>query len=99
MLEELTSKQISEWAAYDELEPIGRDRIEFGLAMICATITNIARGIWGTGNAKPLTPYDFLPQWGGGPRGGEKESAQSPEEMKEILMSLARQGKKKEVAK
>ena len=88
----MTSEQLAEWEAYNRLEPIGDERIEFSLAMISSVITNIAIAALGKPGAKQTTPLDFLPKWDGvgeGKGSGKEPKKQSVEEMKKILQSIA----------
>jgi hypothetical protein len=88
-LEQLTSEQISEWQAYDRLDPIGTWRNEFGLAMIASIITNLTISVHGKKGTKLTTAEDFLPKWGEDEE--EKIKQQSMEEMKEFMLSFAKQ--------
>jgi len=89
--------------AYDSLDPIGKQRDEFGWAMICSMMYNLVADIYAKKGSPPkhTTPYDFMPDWGGAgkPRSGEK--GQTVEEQKAILLQLVKNhnrifGKKKE---
>jgi hypothetical protein len=97
LLEQLTGEQLAEWRAYDQLEPIGVDRIEYGFAMLASVIMNIAISIFGKRNTKQFLPTDFLPDWDG-TRKVEPKKKQSVEEMKQILQAIAgmQKGSKKE---
>ena len=92
MLEQLTSEQVTEWKAYDRLEPIGEMRGDLRMAILASLIANIANSFATKG--KPIrtyTPADFMPKW-------EEEitkPAQSVEEMKRILESLSGVRKKR----
>lgn len=95
MLEELTSSQITEWLAYNELEPIGEWRGDFRIAILCSVIVNLAGAAWGRkGKHKIATPADFMPDWGR--RVIEPEVEQSVEEMKQVVKSIARSAVKKD---
>jgi len=87
----LTAEQISEWMAYDKLEPIGKKRDEYGWAQICSTMENIVRNLYRKKGETPklTTPLDFMPNWGG-LIVQEKKKGQSVEEMKQVLLSTAR---------
>jgi len=85
----LTSEQLAEWEAYNRLEPIGDERIEFSLAMISSVLTNIAIAALGKPGAKQTTPLDFLPKWDAKEEIKSKTKKQSVEEMKEILKTIA----------
>jgi hypothetical protein len=88
-LDELTSEQISEWIAYDRLDPIGKNRDEYGWAVLCSVVVNLARDIYSKKGTYPkhTTPEDFLPDWAGERQKVTKK--QTVEEQKQILLDLA----------
>lgn len=97
-MEQLTTTQLSEWEAYDRLEPVGRQRDDYRTALLCSVVTNIARAIWHKkGSTLQMTsPADFLPQWAG--KEGSSDTPpkkQSVEEMKSFLQSLVSHSKGK----
>ncbi|GFH38919.1 hypothetical protein SCWH03_51820 [Streptomyces pacificus] len=50
--------------AYEKISgPLGPERMDGLLAMLCATVSNTARG-----KGRKATPKDFLPQWDRGPK-------------------------------
>jgi len=61
--------------------------------MLCSTITNIAQSIYGKKGAKETSPYDFIPDWGGSEE--DVKPQQTVQEMKDILLRIARRGKKR----
>lgn len=81
LLEELTSRQISEWYAYDILEPID-DRL--GWALLASVITNIAISLFSQGQVRYTSIQDFLISK------EKKEKEQTVEEQKQILMNLVK---------
>lgn len=94
MLNELTSVQLSEWEAYDRLDPIGEWRADFRTASLISKIVNIAQAIWGEEGVEMTVPLDFMPEW-------DKEDSIEPkkqqtvEEMKQVMLSMAgRQNRK-----
>ena len=87
MLDNLTSKQISEWEAYDRLDPIGEWREDFRLAYLSSLITNISISVHGKKGAKLTQPIDFMLEWGKEKKEIEK---QSTDQIKEALMSFAK---------
>lgn len=89
-MDQLTSRQISEWEAYDKIDPIGSWRDDFRLAKIESLITNIVQQLYAKKGTKPklTTPLDYMPDWTGDREVAEPKK-QSVEEMKEILMSFA----------
>jgi len=90
-LDQLTSKQISEWEAYDRIDPIGAWRDDFRIAKIESLITNIVQQLYAKKGYTPTvtTPLDFMVDWTGD-RKEEEPKKQSVEEMKSILMGIAK---------
>lgn len=91
---QLTSTQLSEWEAYDRLDPIGSWRDDFRMASIEATLTNIhnAANTEQGKEVKTTTPGDFLPIWDEVERNKVAEKrrvSQSLEEMRSALMAFA----------
>ena len=90
----LNSYQLSEWEAYDRLDPIGKWRDDFRGAKLEALIINIVQALFpkkGT-KAKTFNPIDFMPNWSGEEKKPEKQSI---EEMKKVLLELAASQNKK----
>jgi hypothetical protein len=94
-LDELTSVQISEWEAYDKIDPIGTWRDDFRMANLAAIITNIVNCLYSKKGSQPklTTPLDFMPDWSNDKK--EVSIKQSPEEMKEFLLRFAKIHNKK----
>ena len=90
----MTSEQLSEWEAYDRLDPIGTWREDFRMAYMASLITNIARSIHGKQGVKMTTLDDFMPDWAGERQEAEQKK-QSVEEMKNLLLSIASSQNKK----
>jgi len=98
-LDELSGPQLSEWEAYDRLDPIGAWRDDFGIATLVSAMTNIVRSLYWDeekyGKAKMTGPADFMPGW-------DKEQVksepirQSVEEMRQVMYTIAGANKKKE---
>jgi len=91
LLDYLTSVQISEWEAYDQIDPIGKWRDDYYVASTQSLIVNTARSIHGKRGVKMTTFEEFMPNWSGEARPVKK---QNPEEMKEALLSFARRHNK-----
>ena len=91
----LTSRQISEWEAYDKIDPIGTWRDDFRLAKIESLITNIVQQLYAKkGHTPKLTnPLDFMIDWAGERKPVVKQ--QSVEAMKQALRSIANSQNKK----
>jgi len=97
-LEQLTSAQLSEWEAYDRLDPIGSWRIDHGFAQVVSEITNIVNQLYPKEGTKPVvtSPIDYMPIWDKVERQKTikqrelKESKkQTASEIKNYLMSFA----------
>jgi len=91
LLNELTSRQLSEWQAYDRLDPIGEWRADFRMAYLCTIVTNIARKVHGEKGAKMAVPLDFMPEWG--KEDGEEsivQTKQTAEEMRQVMLAITR---------
>lgn len=56
LLKSITSKELTQWMAFDAISPIGDERQDQQAAMLAALIYNIKRG---SGAAKQLV--DFMP--------------------------------------
>ena len=57
LLQRMDSRELSEWLAYDQIEPIGAVRGDLNAGIISSTIANCNRGK----NQKVFTPADFMP--------------------------------------
>ncbi len=53
----MTSREITEWIAYDSLEPVGALRGDVQAALVAATVANCHRA----SKSKPFRIADFLP--------------------------------------
>ncbi len=98
MLDQLTSVQLSEWEAYDRLDPIGTWRDDIRIASLSSLITNITKALYPEKGVEPVmtTPMDFMVDWG--TEGDEEEDVpqQSVEEQKRILFGIARSLRKRD---
>lgn len=90
----MTSEQVSEWMAYDSIDPVGKQRDDYGWAMICSVIYNLVLDIYSVKGSHPkrTTPIDFMPDWGNTREKAQK--IQTVDEQKSILSGLARRRKK-----
>ena len=59
MLQDLTSKQVSEWMAYYNIEPWGEGQGFYQAGIIASLIANVNR----KKGAKPFKPKDFIPDF------------------------------------
>lgn len=88
---------MSEWEAYDRLEPIGKERDEAVAALNLSILINYLQSIFlKKGTYKWVQPEDFTPEWGKEPPEETEPKQQSVEEMKSVLFSIARRFGKKE---
>ncbi|MEQ8251579.1 MAG: hypothetical protein RIB41_10110 [Oceanibaculum nanhaiense] len=53
----LSSAELSEWMAFDRLEPIGGPAADLRAGIVASTVANVARGKRG----KAFSPADFMP--------------------------------------
>ena len=100
LLKSLTSAQLTEWEAYDRLDPIGKWRDELGFASLSSLITNIVRQLYPEKGRKPklTSPVDFMLEWGKEEEQKPEPKKQSVEDMKQIIMGIASvQGTKKKI--
>lgn len=90
----LTSEQISEWEAYDKLDPIGSWRDDYRFAAFESLILNIVTTLYPAKGRTPkqVEPLDFMPNWDGSKRPVKKQSV---EEMKSALLGIAEAVNKK----
>ena len=92
-MDNITSKQFSEWEAYDRLEPIGTWREDYRLAYLCALLTNLTISVHGKQGTKSTNPIDFMLEWDLGK--AKEPKKQSLEEMKTVLKGIASHVNKK----
>ena len=88
----MTSAQLSEWEAYDTLDPVGKWRDDFHAAFIISEVSNIAQDLYGKEGVKRFTPSDFMPKWNkeDAKKGLKKESKkQSVGEMRQFMQMVA----------
>lgn len=97
LLQRLTARQIAEWEAYNEIDPIGEWRADYRTSYIAWMVTNLFIQAYGKKGAQGAKFEDFILMWGDN---GKEEKTQSVEEMKAILTALASsQENSKEVKK
>ena len=86
MLRRLPFKQLLEWEAFDQLEPIGGRRGDWQAASICSMLANIA--IAKGRSRKRFQVKDFLLEFGNA-RPSPSGRRQTWQEQKMILMQIA----------
>jgi hypothetical protein len=84
---------LSEWEAYDRIDPIGTWREDFRMAYLSSLVTNLVISVHGKKGAKTTSPMDFMPDWGD--EKSKEPKKQSVEEMKEILLGIAKMQNKR----
>ena len=57
LLQRIDSRELTEWIAYDTVEPIGAVRTDLAAGIISSTVANCHRGK----NTQAFTPMDFMP--------------------------------------
>ena len=96
-MDQLTSVQISEWEAYNVLDPIGTWRDDYRFARLEALMQNLVLSLYhtkGTPEPKYAMPIDQMPDWAGDKHQEEPET-QSWQDMKAIFSGIARDQNKK----
>lgn len=78
LLSRVSSYELSEWQAFEKLEPFGSEAGYVGHAITAMTVANVHRGK----DQKPAELGDFMPNFGE----GEKEP-QTEREMLQIAMT------------
>lgn len=58
-MQDLSSKELAEWQAYERVEPFGERRMDIRFAMLAMTISNIWRGK----NQPPFKLEQFMPDF------------------------------------
>lgn len=88
----MTLEQISDVMAYDRIEPIGEIRADYRMAQVCLLLHNLIQMQRGDGKWTRATLQDFMLF---GPKINQKplDKPQSVNEMKAIMMALARSKK------
>jgi len=93
---EMTATQLAETKAYDQLEPIGSYREDYRFAQVCHLMFELAQSAYGDGKRRTKSSiWDFMP-WG--PEGGRRPAVDKPQtvdEMKAVLIGIARSSKGK----
>ena len=93
MLDELTSSQLSEWEAYNRLDPIGTWRDDFRMAFLAMTMTNLTIDVHGKKGAQHVSMEDFIPNWDATAPAEVKR--QTVEEMKKVFKDIVQSQNKK----
>jgi len=86
LLDELTSSQLSEWEAYNRLDPIGTWRDDFRMAFLAMTMTNLTIDVHDKKGAQHVSMEDFIPNW---------DATATVEEMKKVFKDIVQSQNKK----
>lgn len=78
MLTRMSSRELSEWMAYANLEPFGEERADLRAGIVASVIANANRDP--KRQPKAFQPSDFMPDFLKGLQDDEPEAA-SPEEI------------------
>ena len=93
---QLTSAQISEWQAYDKLDPIGTWREDYRMAYLASLMFNLVLSMNGEkDDAKYTIPYKFMPQWDIHGEEIKEPVKQSIDEMVSMVKGIASRNKSK----
>lgn len=91
-MEQLTAKQLAEWEAYNNIDPVGEWRNDFKFSYMASIISNLMIQAYGKKGSEMTKINDFLLQWD---KEEEEPKKQSVEEMKRVLLGLAASQNKK----
>ena len=75
LLSRTTSRELSEWMVYYELEPFGEERADLRAGIVASTVANVNRDP--KKQKKPYSPQEFLPQFEGGAGAKEQKSLEA----------------------
>ena len=77
LLATISSEELTEWAAYYQIDPFGSHRADIQAGVVASTMANIhaKRG-------HSFTPADFIPRFGGEP---VRPKSMTPDEIKAKL--------------
>lgn len=96
MLRSMSAREFSEWMVFDELEPIGNDRVDFLMGSIVQIIANVNRGK--ARKNRPFTLDECTPVFGDRPPLNVKSSEQAArnwQSMKSLAKALSESSKPK----
>jgi hypothetical protein len=88
LIDNLSAKQISEWEAFNRIQPIGQRRLDVYFSFMMTTLHNIVIGFSGSKTAKQFKVEDFVPNWTGLTEKPD-EVVMTEEKMKEVLLAFA----------
>jgi hypothetical protein len=76
-MDEIDSAELSEWMAFDQLDPIGQDREDLRMGILASTIVSAAHP------KSKCRPLDFMPDFAGKRKG--KVRKQTASEIESVL--------------
>lgn len=59
--ETMSAGELMHWVAFDQLDPIGRERFDVLAGVVASTMANT----WKGKDDPPAQPLDMVPDWGG----------------------------------
>jgi hypothetical protein len=94
LLRRTTSRELTEWMAFYELEPFGPERGDLRAGIVAATVANANRDPKKV--KKAFEPQDFMPKFGGEWQvaSGEEREEKTPEQLKEKWLNVVKAFKK-----
>jgi len=97
LLDQLTSKQLSEWEAYDKIDPIGSWRDDFRIARLESLLVNIVNKLYAKKGVttKDVKPIDFMTEWYSEEEILVPSEQQVAEQIKQTFLNIAQNQKKK----
>lgn len=82
LLARVSSRELSEWMAYSQVEPWGEERADLRAGIVASTVANTARNA--KKRHKPFKPEEFMPTF--------ERKTQTMEQQQEIARMFARAG-------
>ncbi len=92
LLARTTSRELTEWMAFYELEPFGAERGDLQAGIVAATVANANRDP--KKQKRPFEAQDFMPKFGGSDErrvtSDEFTDAKTPEDLQRKWMSVVK---------
>lgn len=82
LLARVSSRELSEWLAYSQVEPWGEERADLRAGIVASTVANTARNA--KKRRKPFRPEEFMPTF--------ERKTQTMAQQQEIAQMFARAG-------
>lgn len=61
LLNRISSRELAEWQAYDQIDPIGEARADLRAGIVASTVANVNRDP--KKRTRPYKPADFMPDF------------------------------------